>query len=119
MLGGGNSSPQPQGYGEQYEDVKPSPRHDSGRSSRLGSFIEDEPTFESQGSSDSDSEVLPERPAKLPVSVVWQNISVVRPSRTSAHTKPAVVSPGECSVSSPWTKRLSFTGRCWLYLYTS
>ena len=44
--------------GSDYEEARPDPRQDSVRSSRLGSFINDEPKFDSlQGSSDSDSEV--------------------------------------------------------------
>ena len=58
----------------EYEE--PTGRQDSTRSSRLGSFIEGEPNFESQGSSESsDLEVL--AAARPVVAVVWQNLVLV------------------------------------------
>ena len=57
----------------------PDPRQDSLRSSRLGSFIDKEPTFDASvpGSSETGSDlegVEPERPV---IAVVWRDLVVV------------------------------------------
>lgn len=47
-------------------------------SSRSGDFLDREPVFDSGGSSDSESDLGAEKPSRQPVSVVWQNLTVVR-----------------------------------------
>lgn len=64
--------------GSETDENGAGPRQDSLRSSQTGSFLDREPVFDSGGSSDSESDYAPSKPARQPVSVVWQDITIVR-----------------------------------------
>lgn len=66
--------------GSDNEENGTGPGPDSVHSSQTGSFLDREPVFESGGSSDSDSDYAPAKPARQPVSVVWQDVCVVSPT---------------------------------------
>ena len=70
-------------------------------SSHSGDYLDREPIFESGGSSDSgDSELAPEKvSSRSPVSVVWQNISVV--SYTEAHHRMLCMNVAAVSRNTP------------------
>jgi hypothetical protein len=63
---------------------------DRGRihSSHSGDFLDREPVFDSGGSSDSESDLAPDKSTRTrsPVSVVWQNLTVVRFSNASSYS---------------------------------
>lgn len=109
-------------------------RQDSLHSSRTGSFLGREPVFESDGSSDSESDYAPPKPARQPVSVIWQDITIVsspvsykavfggdltaKTLRNACLTTPAAA-PDKCMsgrVREYGQTSLSITGKLHIYL---
>ena len=85
--------------GSDAEDHATGTRQDSLRSSHTGSFLDREPVFDSGGSSDSESDYAPSKPARQPVSVIWQDITIVRSFRTPSEKNP--------------TRQLRFIWKCY------
>lgn len=98
--------------GSETDDNGTGTRQDSLHSSQTDSFLDREPVFESGGSSDSESDFEPTKAARQPVSVVWQNISVV-----SCHRKLSSDEIAETRTSQ--TEQFSSENACLKGFYTS
>ena len=75
-LGPGELRLQPSSFSHQQFD---SHFQESPRSSRLGSFMGNDPKFESPGASSASEELVDAQQQKPLVTVVWRNLSVVSP----------------------------------------